>query len=232
MGGIKIVEGLLVASIITACFGTPMTAASFDTFDGSPVLLLEPVKDSVSLTRTMTDQGGVLVVIDLNNDGVVSLTNKENGVQFDLNRDGVKEQLPWLADDKDGWLVTVGLDMTVHDGFYLFGNHSMQDNEIKPGETRNGYRSLRLFDDNKDGVINVQDAIYNQLGVWTDKNRNGVSEHGEIVMLRDAGIESISYKYKESRRKDEHGNEFRYRSDIRFIDGREGFSFDVILTRQ
>ena len=172
------------------------------------------------------------IVIDLNNDGMVRMTNRENGVKFDIAANGRQVQIPWLADDIDGWLVLdIDRNGIIVDGEQLLGNATpFQAQPLNSTEQRHGYRVLRTFDDNKDGLISAADAVWKMLGIWRDANHNGVSEPGEIVNLEFTAIESISLDYKESRRKDQHGNEFRYRSGIQFSDGRKGLSFDVILS--
>lgn len=160
------------------------------------------------------------IVIDLNDDGVVELTDKANGISFDVDSNGEKEQRPWLANGDDGWLVFVQrLDEQITNGSMLFG----------PGDKNNGYLHLAGFDDNGDGLISNIDGIWPSLAVWRDYNHNGLSEQGELLYLTHSQINWLSLDFKESRRKDRHGNEFRYRSTMGFADGRIGRTFDVIL---
>ncbi len=68
-----------------------------------------------------------------------------------------------------------------------------------------------------------------RLRLWRDANHNGMSESGELHSLPSAGIERIGVEFRESRRRDAHGNVFRYRSKVIFADGRERFVYDVLL---
>ena len=166
------------------------------------------------------------IAIDLDGDGL-RMTDREHGVEFDLNADGERQQMPWLAED--GWLVLNDYeDGVVRDGRQLFGDRSAQENLA--GEQRNGYAALRTFDDNQDAVIDRGDGVWPILAIWRDLNHNGVSDAGEVVNLTNIGLKSISLDYRESRRQDPHGNELRYRSRVEWLNGRHTSSWDVFLT--
>jgi len=46
--------------------------------------------------------------------------------------------------------------------------------------------------------LNAQDAAFGQLGVWVDKNGNGVTDAGELKSLTDMGINSLSLNASKS----------------------------------
>jgi hypothetical protein len=81
-----------------------------------------------------------------------------------------------------------------------------------PPASRNGFAALAVFDNDKDGAISERDPTFHVLQVWTDMNHNGASEARELRTLASARLTEIRLDYRESRRRDRHGNVFRYGS--------------------
>jgi len=64
--------------------------------------------------------------------------------------------------------------------------------------------------------------------LWTDSNHDGVSQLWELVPLSGSGVASVALGYRTSKRRDRHGNWFRWASSTE-IEGRHRSVVDVIF---
>lgn len=154
-----------------------------------------PVTGSDNFTYTLSDGHGGTdtatvtisiivppIVLDLNNDGIISLLSLEDSSvtwQFPC---GNYHFTGWVG-PQDGLLV---FDAN-HDGkITLLSEFSFAEN------AKTDLEGFKLnFDSNNDGVFDSNDLLFSQAGIWQDINSNGLTEPGELYSLIDWGIKSI-----------------------------------------
>ena len=167
------------------------------------------------------------LLIDLRGNGY-RLSSAAEGVLFDVNGLSNIRWVGWPVDADDSWLAfDRDGNGTIDSGAELFGNAV----RLRSGRVaRNGYEALAEFDDNGDGLVDSRDTGFSQLRVWSDTNRNGKSEAGELRPLVAVGIAALSTEYRESGRRDRAGNEYRLRAKFFMDNGAQRFSYDVFWT--
>lgn len=205
-------QGFFGAQGTTALAGGTQTARAFG-------MQLE-FKFSMSVEVSM--QGMVQesdpITFDLDGDGI-ELTSYLNGARFDILGNGTPVTTAFvtggdafLAMDRNG-------NGRIDSGLELFGDQR---------GAANGFEELRKLDSNRDAVIDANDADFDKLLLFRD-NGNGITEPGELITLREAGIESIQLNYRNVNEIASGGNRIAQTAAYRHSDGRDGRVVDSIL---
>jgi hypothetical protein len=189
----------------------------------------DPVFDNGQDCENPGGYGCSPIVIDLGHDGY-QLTGATEGVRFDIDADGVQENISWTApgsNDAFLWLDENG-NGNVDNGSELFGD----------AEYPNGFEKLRRYDSwslggNGDGMIDPSDSVWNNLMLWIDSNHDGISQAGETMPLNETDFFQIALRYQVIGKNDAYGNQFRYKSKAyyRDLDGnvKSDHVFDIVF---
>ncbi|MDR1367229.1 MAG: hypothetical protein LBJ76_00735, partial [Candidatus Accumulibacter sp.] len=161
------------------------------------------------------------LALDLDGDGLETTGfSAQNPIWFDHDINGSAEGTGWLNSD-DGFLV---LDRngngTIDDGSELFGDHTPLNDGS--GNAANGFAALAQEDSNADGLVNNQDAHWNDLRVWRDLNQDGISQSGELFTLSDIGITGINIASEGASNDQGNGNQVSATGSFIWADGHEG----------
>ena len=158
------------------------------------------------------------IVLDLNGNGI-ELTSYANGARFDLLGNGQKVQTAFVTGGDAFLAIDRNGNGTIDDGTELFGDQR---------GAANGFEELRKLDTNGDGIIDERDADFDKLLLWID-NGNGITEPGELVSLRDAGIASINLNYRNVDKSAMGGNRLTQIASFTRTDGTTGKAADAML---
>jgi len=102
--------------------------------------------------------------------------SKEISLEFDLDNDGTKENIPLLKDGSGFLALDKNNNGTIDNGSELFGP-----------KTGDGFEELAKYDEDGNNWIDEADSIFNNLKIWE------INEDGEnnLITLSQAGIGAI-----------------------------------------
>lgn len=160
---------------------------------------------------------GSPIILDVG-DHNYRLTSVEDGVAFDLRNEGRRVQMAWtrmgvddafLAMDRNG-------NGTIDSGAELFGNFT----PLRSGAlAANGFLALAELDDDADGVVDANDAVWARLLLWTDRNHDARSTADELQPIATSSVTSLDTDHQSVGKRDQWGNYFRYMAKFRLRQG-------------
>ncbi|MDH2129608.1 hypothetical protein N5J77_00610 [Sphingobium yanoikuyae] len=125
--------------------------------------------------------GGDPLTIDLDGDGIETISLDNSTAYFDVDGDLFAERTGWV---KDG------------DGFPILdanGNGRVDGiGEMFGSREGSGFAELALYDCNGDGAITAADLIWSSLQMWQDRDRDAITDASEIKSLAQLGVVSIN----------------------------------------
>ena len=160
------------------------------------------------------------IVIALKKDLTISdLEDLSASVRFDADGTGLGKRWTWITEDA-GWLVWDPKGTgKINSSLQFFGNVTFWM------FWENGYQALAALDDNHDGVLNGKEL--DGFAIWQDKNRNGISDPGEVSKLSQLGVVALSCDYQ---RDTSHPDHIAFSSrGVFFRDGSTRSTYDVVL---
>jgi hypothetical protein len=180
---------------------------------------------------------GSPIIVDTARNGY-HLTNVDEGVLFDLDADGTPESVSWTRPDSDDAFLAMDRNGNgrIDDGSELFGNRTPAADDAE-AMTLNGFEALRLLHGPSHGPstldqhIDRGDSAFARLLLWRDANHNGLSEPEELTPA-GAVIAAIGTDYKQKKRVDRFGNQFRQQGRLTWTTGEESTVYDVWLQRR
>lgn len=128
------------------------------------------------------------IVLDLNRNGITSISLAASIALFDYDGDSVLENTAWI-ENSDALLVNdVNQDGLINSASELFGNYTRNsDGSV----AKSGYQALSYYDTNGDSVVDASDSRFEELKLWIDSNGDGITDTGELKTLTEMGVTSL-----------------------------------------
>jgi hypothetical protein len=149
------------------------------------------------------------IIIDMDGDGVQTTGIDQSTARFDMDLDGTKDATGWVSRTDALLAHDANRDGVINDRSELFG-----------GQIGEGFAKLDGFDSNRDGVVDANDARFQELKLWQDRDGDGTTDDGELIGLSEAGLASLRTSYTIDP-EHQNGNMLIERSSAQCADGRQ-----------
>ena len=172
------------------------------------VPLAPPPGFDVPIESRPNDRAIGVFLVPLDAGEQLDLTRFDAGVRFDLDGDGIVEQVSWpapgakvafLAIDRNG-------DGRITSGRELVGN------AMQPDAPNAAAALLTTFSESQpvpSGSVHEGHALYDRLLLWTDRNADGRGEPDELIKVRDR-FTAVGLGFSPVHWLDRNGNDIRF----------------------
>lgn len=192
-----------------------------DTFnvllDVSYLSLSPTIQNSPTLACSRSIEDGSIdpLMIDFSGQGI-NLSSQAAGIDFNMMGLAGSERVSWPLNPQNMFLVHDRTGYGEISGANFFGNFTVgPDGKI----AKDGFEALAKYDSNHDGLIDSRDAIFDDLRVWSDANRDGKVQRADLRTLRQMGVESIELKAIRINEVDAYGNQTTLRAVVHMRGG-------------
>ena len=158
------------------------------------------------------------LVLDLAGNGS-STSGLQHSQRFDLTDDGITDNISAPTGDDALLVLDRNSNGRIDSGRELFGDQN---------GAANGFAELARYDDNRDGLINQQDAVYSALRLMTFDSQG----RQQLQSLEQAGVASIQLRASDVRLALGAYDEIAQLGSFEFSDGRTGQAADLLLARR
>ena len=155
------------------------------------------------------------VVVDVAGDGL-QFSSVQEGVMFDVDGSGTTRRVAWTVPGTDDAFLALdfGRDGTIDEPGDLFGGMAGPPNGFEFLATLDGKQSpvSELEVGPRDGVMDVEDPVFQKLVLWADRNHNGKAEEDELESVAHAGFTRMYLRCEKIGQPIEGGNVIESRS--------------------
>jgi hypothetical protein len=158
------------------------------------------------------------LVLDLASNGFTT-RGLDDAVRFDLDADGRTDSISAPSGDDALLALDRNGNGRIDDGRELFGDQN---------GAANGFAELARYDDNRDGRIDAQDAVFDRLRLL----RFDATGRQQTQSLTQAGVAAIELQAHDVRQALGAYDEIAQLGQFEFADGRRGQAADLLLARR
>lgn len=158
------------------------------------------------------------LVLDLASNGFTT-RGLDNAVRFDLDADGRSDRISAPSGDDALLALDRNGNGRIDDGRELFGDQN---------GAANGFAELAKHDDNRDGRIDAQDAVFDRLRLL----RFDAAGKQQTQSLAQAGVAAIELQAHDVKQALGAYDEIAQLGQFEFADGRRGQAADLLLARR